>query len=144
MKLRIITIGEPRLSYAKQGWDEYLKRLGRFHQLRTTHLADKWANDSARILDTAGNAYKVILEIKGRGLSSEALAAFLEAHSQDGREICFIIGGPDGLPPEVIAKADLQWSFSDLTFPHDLAMVILAEALYRASSINAGHPYHRA
>lgn len=144
MKLHIITIGEPKLAYAKAGWNEYLLRLGRYHQVRTTHLADKWANDSQKVLDAAGSAYKVILEITGRQFSSESLAAFLESRSQEGREVCFIIGGPDGLPAEVIAKSDFKWSFSDLTFPHDLAMVIVAESLYRASSINAGHPYHRA
>ncbi len=144
MKLHIITIGEPKLAYAKQGWQEYLKRLGRFHQVRTSHLADKWADDSNHILASAGSAYKVCLEITGKQLSSPKLATFLEDRSLDGREVCFIIGGPNGLPAEVIAKADFQWSFSDLTFPHDLAMVIIVEALYRASSINAGHPYHRA
>jgi 23S rRNA (pseudouridine1915-N3)-methyltransferase len=81
--------------------------------------------------------------IEGEQLSSRQLAAFLQKRAIDGRELCLVIGGPEGLPEAVIAAADYQWSFSKLTFPHDLAMVILLEALYRASTINAGTPYHK-
>ena len=143
MKLHLLTIGEPKLLYAKQGWEEYLKRLGRFHQVRVTHLSDKWAHDAEKILQTVGSGYKVALVIDGTEFSSEELAEFLEKRAVDGRELCCIIGGPEGLPPEVIEKADYTWSFGKLTYPHDLAMVVLAEALYRASTITVGHPYHR-
>lgn len=144
MKLHIVTVGEPRLSYAKQGWDEYYKRLQHYHQLHVTHIPDKKAYDSAHLLQTAGNAYKVALVIKGDQLSSPELATFLEKRSMEGRETCLLIGGPEGLPQDVIDKADFCWSFSKLTFPHDLAMVVLLESLYRASTINAGLPYHKA
>jgi 23S rRNA (pseudouridine1915-N3)-methyltransferase len=144
MKLHIITIGEPKLAYAKEGWQEYLKRLGRYHDVRVTHLADKWASDSKHILQTAGNATLVPLVINGKQLSSEELSDFLVDCALDGKELCLIIGGPEGLPDDVIAKSDFSWSFSKLTFPHDLAMVVLLEALYRASTIAAKHPYHRA
>lgn len=144
MKIHIITIGEPKLAYAKTGWAEYLQRLQRYHQVRTTHLADKWTDDAARILAAAGpQAYKVALVIEGKQLTSQELAGFLDKQAHEGRELCFIIGGPNGLPPEVIAQSDMRWSFSRLTFPHDLAMVVLLETLYRAATINAGHPYHR-
>ena len=144
MKIHIITVGEPKLRYAQEGWAEYVKRLQRFHTLRVTHLADKWAYNAAHILQAAGNAYKVGLIIDGKQLDSPALATFLEQRAMDGRELCFIIGGPEGLPAEVQEAVDYAWSFSKLTFPHDLAMVVLAEALYRASTISAGHPYHKA
>jgi 23S rRNA (pseudouridine1915-N3)-methyltransferase len=144
MKLHIITIGEPKLAYAKQGWSEYLKRLRRYHDVRVTHLADKWAYNAGHILQAAGNAYKVALVIDGPQLDSPELAAFLDKRAMDGRELCLLVGGPEGLPTEVIAAADHQWSFSKLTFPHDLAMVVLMESLYRASTISAGHPYHKA
>jgi 23S rRNA (pseudouridine1915-N3)-methyltransferase len=143
MKIHIITIGEPKLAYARSGWAEYTKRLGRFHQLRVSHLDNKHAYDGSQILHAAGSAYKVILEIKAKQYTSQELAALLDKLAYEGREICFIIGGPDGLPQEVIDKADLQWSMSALTFPHDLAMVVLVETLYRSSSINTNHPYHR-
>lgn len=142
MKLHIITVGQPKLDYAKRGWEEYWSRLKHYHDLRVTHIADKH-NDAAHLLEAAGNSYKIALEIEGRQFSSPELAQFLDKRALDGREISFIIGGPDGLPAEVRQAADFQWSFSRLTLPHDLAMVTLLEALYRASTINAGQPYHR-
>lgn len=144
MKVHIITVGEPKLAYAKQGWEEYLKRLQHYHAVRVTHIADKWAYDAAHILQAAGNAYKVGLIIEGREFSSPSLSEFLDKRAQAGQEVCFIIGGPEGLPDAVQQVVDVAWSFSKLTFPHDLAMVVLAEALYRASTISAGLPYHKA
>lgn len=143
MKLHIVTVGQPKLPYAKAGWDEYIKRLQHYHQVRVTHLADKWAYDSNHIHQAIGNAYKIALVIDGTQLTSPELAAFLEKRAQDARELCFIIGGPEGLPHDVISQSDFQWGLSRLTFPHDLAMVIVLEALYRASSINAKQPYHK-
>lgn len=142
MKLHIVTIGKPKLAYAAAGWDEYFGRLKHYHQLRVTHLADK-QNDAKHIIEAIGSAFQVCLSIDGTNMSSHQLADFLEARAMDGREVCFVIGGPDGLPTEVQTKADYHWSFSQLTFPHDLAMVVLLESLYRASTINAGQPYHR-
>lgn len=144
MKLHIITVGQPKLPYAKLGWDEYLNRLKRYHNVRVSAIADKQAYEPAAFLRHMGHAYKVALVIdSNRSFSSPALAIFLEERAQEGREICFVIGGPEGLPQEVINACDCQWSISPLTFPHDLAMVIVAEALYRASTIAAGHPYHK-
>ncbi|HEY8999285.1 MAG TPA: 23S rRNA (pseudouridine(1915)-N(3))-methyltransferase RlmH [Candidatus Saccharimonadales bacterium] len=143
MKLHIITIGAPKLAYAKAGWDEYLPRLGRFHSVRTTQLNDKFADDGTKILEAAGKAFIVALAINGEEFSSPRLANFLEQRAMEGKELCFIIGGPNGLPQTIIEKANMRWSFSPLTFPHDLAMVVLLESLYRASAINAGLPYHK-
>lgn len=142
MKIHIITIGQPKLDYAQKGWEEYWQRLKHYHSLRVTHVADKH-NDAGHILEAAGSSYKIVLEIEGTQFSSPELAQFLEKRALEGREVSFIIGGPDGLPSEVRSQADLQLSFGRLTLPHDLAMVTLLEALYRASTINAGHPYHR-
>jgi 23S rRNA (pseudouridine1915-N3)-methyltransferase len=143
MKLHIVTVGEPKLPYAKTGWAEYAKRLGHYHTLRTTHLPDKHADSGEYFLRACGNAFKVALAVDGDQLSSPELAGFLGQRALKGRELCFMIGGPEGLPAEVVAAADMRLSLSALTFPHDLAMVVVAEALYRASSINAGHPYHK-
>jgi 23S rRNA (pseudouridine1915-N3)-methyltransferase len=143
MKLHLITVGEPKLAYAKSGWQEYLGRLKRYHSVRVTHVADKYAYDSKHLLSVCGNGYKVALAIEGKQLGSAGLAEFLEKRALDGRELCLIIGGPEGLPQKVIDQADFAWSFSKLTFPHDLAMVILLESLYRASTITASQPYHK-
>ena len=144
MKIHLITVGSPKLSYAKSGWEEYSSRLKHYHQLKITHLSDK-QNDTPHLLAAAGNSYKVALVIDGgEQFSSPGLAKFLEKRALDGRELSFIIGGPEGLPSSLINQVDFCWSFSQLTFPHDLAMIILLETLYRASTINQGHPYHRA
>lgn len=142
MKLHLITIGKPKLPYAKLGWDEYTGRLSKLHDVRMTHLADKFANNASKILAAIGSAYAVGLVIGADEFSSETLANFLQQRALEGRELAFVVGGPDGLPTEVIGRLDRLWGFSQLTFPHDLAMVVMAEALYRASTINLGTPYH--
>jgi 23S rRNA (pseudouridine1915-N3)-methyltransferase len=143
MKIHIVTIGQPKLAYAKAGWQEYLKRLQRLHSVRVTHLADKHDGDIKKLREVTANTYVVVLEIEGKNLSSEHLAAFLKSREYEAREVSFVIGGPEGLPHEFREQADFQWSFSNLTLPHDLAMVVLAESLYRASTINTGLPYHK-
>lgn len=140
--MHIITVGAPKLAYAKIGWDEYLQRLRHFHTVRVTRVADK-NNDADHLLAAAVKTTLVALVIDGPQFSSPQLAGFLAKRALQSREVSFIIGGPDGLPPEVIARADYSWGLSALTFPHDLAMVILLETLYRASTINSGQPYHK-
>lgn len=143
MKVHIVTVGEPKLAYAKAGWDEYLKRLKHYHAVRVTHVADKWAYDTPHLLGVAGSAYKIALVIDGKQFTSPELAAFMQQRAVEAREVCLLIGGPNGLPQEIISAADCQLGLSRLTFPHDLAMVVLLEALYRAGTIAAGVPYHR-
>jgi 23S rRNA (pseudouridine1915-N3)-methyltransferase len=141
MKIHIITVGAPKLSYAQAGWQEYIKRLGHYHTVRVTHIADKH-NDEVHLLQASGTAYKVGLVIEGNELSSTELAKFLDSRALEAKETCFLIGGPDGLPTGVINACNYRWSFGKLTYPHDLAMVMLGESLYRASTISAGQPYH--
>lgn len=141
MKLHLVTIGKPKLGYAVAGWQEYVGRLKHYHTLRVTHIPDKH-NDASHIEAVLGTAYTIALVINGPQQTSEELAVFLDKRAQEGREVACIIGGPDGLPPEIIERANAKLSFSKLTFPHDLAMVVLVEALYRASTISAGQSYH--
>lgn len=145
MKLHLITVGAPRLAYARLGWDEYAARLARFHKVRVTRVPNSAPQrEGGAILRAAANAPLVALDPRGEQLGSEALAAFLERLALGGTgELAFCVGGPDGLTEEVRTRAHTLWSLSRLTFPHDLAMVVMLEALYRASSINKGEPYHR-
>jgi len=143
MKLHIVTVGKPKLPYAADGWNEYLGRLQRLHTVRVTQLGDKHANDSAKFREVIAGSYVVVMEITGRDPTSHQLADFLRSRELEAREVSLVIGGPDGLPADIRQSADYQWSLSRLTFPHDLAMVVTLEALYRASTINAGLPYHR-
>ena len=86
----------------------------------------------------------VVLDVEGKVISTETIAETLATWQSDGLKIAFVIGGPDGLHPSLKAKAGARWSLGRITLPHPLVRVILAEQLYRAWSINAGHPYHRA
>ena len=86
----------------------------------------------------------VVLDVEGKVISTETIAETLATWQSDGSKIAFVIGGPDGLHPSLKAKAGARWSLGRITLPHPLVRVILAEQLYRAWSINAGHPYHRA
>lgn len=143
MKIAFVAVGKPKLQYAKQGFDEYFTRLSRLHAVRHIVIADKYAYDAAYILEMTKNTTRVVLEIDSNEYTSEALAAFLQTRELESREVSFIIGGPDGLPQAVREAADHQWSLGRLTLPHDLAMVVTLEALYRASTIKAHLPYHR-
>lgn len=85
----------------------------------------------------------MVLDERGTRLSTVALAERLQAWQHDGRDVALLIGGPDGLDPALREDADERVRLSDLTLPHAFVRVMLAEALYRAWSVNAGHPYHR-
>jgi 23S rRNA (pseudouridine1915-N3)-methyltransferase len=143
VKLHIVTVGKPKLAYAAQGWQDYLSRLQRLHTVRVTHLNDKYADDAVKFREVTSGTHVVALEITGTDFTSYQLADFLRARELEARKVSFVIGGPDGLPPEIRSSANARWSLSRLTLPHDLAMVVTLEALFRASTINAGLPYHR-
>jgi 23S rRNA (pseudouridine1915-N3)-methyltransferase len=87
--------------------------------------------------------YVVALDERGRSFTTLQLSSWLAQRRSEGAPVSFIIGGPDGLDAAVLERAQLKWSLSALTFPHALVRVMLAEQLYRASTLLAGHPYHR-
>jgi 23S rRNA (pseudouridine1915-N3)-methyltransferase len=89
-------------------------------------------------------AYVVALDGRGRAYSSEQLSDRLAHWRAQGRDLAFLIGGPEGHAPEVLARADEQWSLGPLTLPHMLVRLVVAEQLYRACALLAQHPYHRA
>jgi 23S rRNA (pseudouridine1915-N3)-methyltransferase len=86
----------------------------------------------------------VVLDVEGKVLATEAIAEAIQTWQDQGAKVAFVIGGPDGIHPQLKARATAKWSLGRITLPHPLVRVILAEQLYRAWSINAGHPYHRA
>ncbi len=85
----------------------------------------------------------IVLDERGKGVSSKAFAAALSDWQLDGRDVAFVIGGPDGVNAACRQRADSVWSLSEFTLPHGLARVLLTEQLYRAWSLQSGHPYHR-
>ncbi len=145
MRLHLITVGEPRLAYARAGWDEYAARLRHYHKLQVTRVPGSTPQkESQAILKAAGRAPLVALDPRGRQFGSPELSRFIEAQGLSGTgELAFAIGGPDGHTDELRAAAHTLWSLGQLTLPHDLAMVVLVEALYRAGTISRNEPYHR-
>ena len=107
--------------------------------------ADGRKEDEARTLRVAlPEGITIVLDEHGKSLGSAAFASQLARWRDDGRSaVSFIIGGADGLSPSLIRDADLSLSFSPLTWPHQLVRIMLAEQLYRATTILSGHPYHR-
>jgi 23S rRNA (pseudouridine1915-N3)-methyltransferase len=87
--------------------------------------------------------YVVTLDERGSEMTTRDLATWLATRMKDGRDLSFLIGGPDGFAAEVLERCDFRWSLSRLTFPHALVRVVLAEQLYRAHSVLTNHPYHR-
>jgi 23S rRNA (pseudouridine1915-N3)-methyltransferase len=155
MRLILLAAGTRLPDWVNAGYEEYAARLkGDFKlELKEIPLGQRSGTDTKQAIAKEGarmgaaipsSAYVVALQVTGRALTSEQLAAFLQARANDGRDVAFCIGGPDGLAMAVDSRADFRWSLSALTLPHALARVIVAEALYRAVSIVKGHPYHRA
>ena len=155
MLLRVIAAGTRMPQWVNAGYEEYAARLTADYRLELKEIAlgqRSGGNTQAAIAKEGermraalpGSAHIVALQVTGKAMSSEQLAKFLEARARDGRDLAFLIGGPDGIAPELDAHAQTRWSLSALTLPHGLARVMVAEALYRAVSIVKGHPYHRA
>ena len=159
MNATVIAVGHMKEKPYRAMADEYLKRLSRYGRFREVELDDlpEPANSSPALEDQLrrreGEAilkairpgdYVVALTIPGRPWDSPALARHLEGLAAAGRgELVFVIGGSLGLSPEVIARADEELSMSAMTFPHQLARVMLLEQLYRCCRITAGERYHK-
>ena len=143
-------------SWVNEAWQEYARRMppGLALSLREIALAKRGKNaDTKRLAGVESEALRVAmpdrariiaLDVKGQQWSTEKLAENLENWMGEGRDIGFMIGGPDGISEAVLRQADTRWSLGPLTLPHPLVRVVLAEQLYRAWTITQNHPYHRA
>lgn len=156
MRISVVAVGTRMPAWVGQGVAEYGKRLPRELQLlwREIPLAKRGRDGAAlsvcaaegeQILKAIPPGERVIaLDVLGKRISTEQLAQQLAAWQMSGDNYSILIGGPDGLSPACLARADLCWSLSDLTLPHPLVRIVLAEQLYRAWTITVNHPYHRA
>ncbi len=143
MKIRLIAAGTRLPAWIDAGVAEYAKRFG--HGLRFELVEIALAREAVRMRAAIGRSdYVVALAVDGRSMTTAALAQWLEARMGGGKDLAFLVGGPDGLDPALARAADFRWSLSPLTFPHGLVRVMVAEQLYRAHSLLARHPYHRA
>jgi 23S rRNA (pseudouridine1915-N3)-methyltransferase len=155
MRVRLIAVGTRPPGWVRDACEDYITRLGSRLPVSIIEIATgrrsagepparAVAREGERVLAALGRGdYLIALDERGTELSTRELAAWLKTRMQEGEDLAFVIGGPDGLAPEVLARSKLRWSLSRLTLPHALVRVLLAEQLYRAHSLLAGHPYHR-
>jgi 23S rRNA (pseudouridine1915-N3)-methyltransferase len=156
MKCRLIAAGTRLPDWVNTGFQEYQKRLRTplVLELHEISVATRSAGENPQravvregadmIAALGKDDYVVALEITGKAMSTEQLSAWLAERLRDARPLALMIGGPDGLSPAVQQRAEYHWSLSPLTLPHALVRVVVAEQIYRAMSLLAGHPYHRA
>lgn len=152
MKIQVLGIGKIREPYFREAVEEYSRRIGYYAQIRVRDAA-KEISGSIQDLETAYGRLqkehlkadlKVALDRKGRVMSSEDLAAWLEkAMSDSVGMISFIIGGPHGLAGSAVSDSDQRLSLGAITLPHQMARLILVEQVYRAFTILRGEPYHK-
>lgn len=155
MRIKLIAAGSKMPKWVNEGFSEYQKRLTQdvTLQLIETSIAKRSKNaDLNKLIEKEGKDLLqqhssqdllVTLEVRGKPLSTEDLAKKLKEWQHTGRNISMLIGGPDGLSKECQQQSEYQWSLSPLTLPHPLVRVLLAEQIYRAWTINKGHPYHK-
>ena len=154
MKLLLVAVGQRQPAWAQTAFDDYAKRFPpelKFElkavkaEPRDSRTPEQLMAAEARRIEAAlpRGARRVALDERGQRVTTAQLAERLVAWQRDGRDAALLIGGPDGLDPALKASCDESLRLSDLTLPHAFARVLAAEALYRAWSVTAGHPYHR-
>lgn len=155
MRLVLASVGQKPPAWAETAYEDFAKRFPPELRLelkavkaepRTTGKtpAQMMAAEAQRLEAACPKgARRVVLDERGSRLTTLQLAERLSAWQGEGRDVVLLVGGPDGLDPALKASADETLRLSDLTLPHAFVRVLLAEALYRAWSVTAGHPYHR-
>jgi 23S rRNA (pseudouridine1915-N3)-methyltransferase len=159
VKLWIVAVGHRMPAWVGAGFEDYARRMPRearmtLVEVKPQHRRSAGAApaDIERALEAERrriaaalpkDCYKVVLDERGRDLTTRELSARMGAWRRGGRDVGFVVGGADGTAAGLRSEADLLWSLSRLTLPHQLVRVLLAEQLYRAVSMLGGHPYHR-
>ncbi|VVB72261.1 Ribosomal RNA large subunit methyltransferase H [uncultured archaeon] len=160
MHLKIVAVAKLKEKHWKEAAADYIRRIGPYARLEILEIAEArlpekgsgaeekkaMAQEGRAILErlVAHDGPVIALDRKGKAFDSPELAAWLEGQLLKGRnDMAFVIGGPVGLAPEVLARSDLVLSFSRMTFPHQLMRVILLEQLYRSLRIMRREPYHK-
>lgn len=154
MRATLIAVGDRMPAWVQEGYADYAKRLARELPLQLVEISTRArSGDPARAIAAEGialaaaipkNTHVVALDGRGQAWSSEELARQLQRWRMSGKDLAFLVGGPDGLAADVLARADQRWSLGPATLPHPLVRIVVAEQLYRAVSQLSGHPYHRA
>lgn len=155
MRIHLLAVGRRMPDWVQAGFAEYSRRLPAECSLHLQEIepgrrsksqspARAQAEEAGHLLGAVpGGARVIALEERGKSMTSMKLAAQMQDWLQDGRDVALLVGGADGLTDACRQRADWQWSLSDLTLPHGMVRVLVAEQLYRAWSILNNHPYHR-
>ena len=154
MKLLVVAVGQRQPGWADAAYEDFAKRFPPEMRLelkavkaepRGAKTAEQLMAAEAVRLEAAvpKGARRVVLDERGERIGTAQLAQRLQTWQRDGRDVVIFIGGPDGLHPDLKARADDTLRLSDLTLPHAFVRVLLAEALYRAWTVMVNHPYHR-
>lgn len=155
MRITLISVSSKQPDWVRNGFEEYARRLRGTVTLNLTEIPlPKRTRSSvvARLIAAEGErmlaavpagAHVVALDESGRSWRTAELAQRLKSWIAFGQPVALLVGGPDGLARECLARAAERWSLSPLTLPHGLVRIVVAEALYRADSVLRGHPYHR-
>lgn len=146
MLWKIIVIGKPALEWARGGIADYAQRLGRYVKLEMEYLKEGGqAANSERLLKASAGCLRVVLDERGRLLTTDAARRLVDRWEMDSgiKKVAFLIGGADGHTGALRGEAGELWALSPLTLQHELALVVLLEQLYRVHTIKRGEPYHR-
>lgn len=154
MKLTVIALGHKMPAWAETGYQEYAKRMPPEARIalvelkpedRSARTVEQVLAKEAERIDAAcpKGATRIVLDERGKMITTQQLAQWLKVWMDEGAAPVFIIGSADGLAPSIKSSAHKTMALSGGTLPHALVRVLLAEQLYRAWSVNAGHPYHR-
>lgn len=156
MKCRLIAAGTRLPEWINAGFRDYQQRLRKPLSLELLEIPvaiRRPGENPQPAVAREGEAmcaalhpgdFVVALAIDGKSMSTAQLGEWFARRLQEGRPLALLVGGPDGLAPECLERSEMRWSLSPLTFPHALVRVVVAEQIYRAMSLLAGHPYHRA
>jgi 23S rRNA (pseudouridine1915-N3)-methyltransferase len=155
MKLLVVAVGARMPGWIDEAFEEYARRMPRGMKTELIEIRPEprsggksneqlMAAEAARIERAVPRgAFRVALDELGQEMTTAGLARWLDSRRRDGGDLAFLIGGADGLAPELKRSAGATLRLSAMTLPHGLARVVLAEQLYRAASILENHPYHR-
>ncbi len=154
MKLDLIAVGRRSPAWVTDGVATYTQRMPAHLAVnvktvdsgearRSGDIERAQRQEAKALFTSAGRARCIALDERGRSWSSADVARFLDDALSRGEDLAFLIGGADGLHAQVVERAERRWSLSALTLPHMLVRVVVAEQLYRAWTLLAGHPYHR-
>jgi 23S rRNA (pseudouridine1915-N3)-methyltransferase len=139
MRYRVIAVGRLKNAALRTACNDYLDRLQHYAKVE-----EREVKDETRVLEAVGEDTRLVaLSRQGIAWASTELAEMTARWEQDGRDLAFAIGGSEGLPRPVLERAERVWSLSSLTFPHEIARLLLYEQLYRAYTIRRNEPYHR-